>query len=116
MAEFALVLPVLALLAVGVIDLGRAFSLHVALAGAAGEAARYCARHAGDAAGTLLRAESSLDGRVALDPALTECPDVPPGSAVTVVVGATFTPATPLIASLTGGPLLVAVPATTAAL
>jgi hypothetical protein len=113
--EFALVLPVLALIAFGIVDLGRAFSLQVALAGAAGEAARYCARHPGDAGGTLRRAEWALDGRAALDPTLTGCPVMPAGAPVTVVVGTTFVPVTPLIASVSGGPLSIAVPATAVA-
>lgn len=42
-AEFALLLPVLALMVMGLVDFGRAFHQYIAGANAAREAARYCA-------------------------------------------------------------------------
>jgi hypothetical protein len=111
-AEFALVLPVLLMIAMGLIDLGRMHGTHVALVAAAGEAARYCARLPGDTDGARRRAAAALAGRAALDDELTVCPTVEPGEPVTVTVGTAFTPLTPVISSFTGGTLRLAAPAT----
>ena len=112
MAEFALMLPLLLLLLLGVIDLGRICSVQVALANAVREGARYCALHAGDTPGTRARIRSELDGRVAVDTSSTVCSLAPPGSAVTVTAAASFTPITPFISSIVGNPVIVRAPAT----
>ncbi|MBT2552948.1 TadE/TadG family type IV pilus assembly protein [Arthrobacter sp. ISL-5] len=47
--EFALILPILLMLVLGIFEFGRAFNIQVALSEAAREAARYAAVHYADA-------------------------------------------------------------------
>lgn len=49
--EFALVVPLLLLLVIGIIQFGRIYSLQIQLSGAANAGARYLAVHPGDPAG-----------------------------------------------------------------
>ncbi|NOZ71138.1 MAG: pilus assembly protein [Chloroflexi bacterium] len=55
--EFALILPVLLLLTLGVADMGRAYSAHLALMNGAREGARYLASHPYDTTGAIQRAQ-----------------------------------------------------------
>ncbi len=110
--ELAFALPVLCFVVFGVLDLGRAFSYHVMLANAAREAARYCALHPGDTAGTRARALAELDGKVPVNTASTTCGAVGAGNPVTVTVSAVFSPVTPLISSFAGSALTITAPAT----
>ena len=59
-AELALVLPVLALIALGCLDLGRAFSVWVTLTNATREGARYGCLHPADSAGIVARTEAEM--------------------------------------------------------
>ncbi|CAA9302610.1 MAG: hypothetical protein AVDCRST_MAG77-5792 [uncultured Chloroflexi bacterium] len=110
--EAALVLPILLLFLLGTIDLGRAFTVYVSVANAAREGARHCALHPGDTTGTQLRMAGELGSLVLADTASATCPTVPSGAPVTVRLAATFQPITPLISSLTGGPVRIEAPAT----
>lgn len=110
--ELALALPVLVFVVLGVLDLGRVFSYHVMLANAAREAARFCALHPGDTAGTRARALAELDGKLPTNTANTICAAVSPGDPITVTVTAVFTPVTPLISSFAGSVLTITAPAT----
>jgi Flp pilus assembly protein TadG len=112
MLEAALTLPLLLLFLVGVLDLGRVFTIQIALPNAAREAARYCALHPGDTAGTKSRAIAELNGVTTPDTSAVVCPAASAGGAVTVKIGATFTPFTPLISQITGGPIRLEAPAT----
>lgn len=99
-AEFALVLPFLALLAMGTVDFARVFYSYQALINAAREGARYCSLNAGDAAGTRIRVHGELAGKVPLSDtqlAAVTCPNAQPDEELTVRVSATFQPITPLI-------------------
>jgi Flp pilus assembly protein TadG len=110
--EMALVLPLLLVLALGIVDFGRVYASYVALAGAAGEAARYCARHPGDTTGTRARLTGALGGRGSPNVLETSCAAAAAGEAVTVDVVMTFNPVTPYITQIVGGPLRVALSAT----
>ena len=110
--EMALVLPLLLVLALGIVDFGRVYASYVSLAGAAGEAARYCARHPGDTPGTRARVTGALVGRGSPHLLETDCPAAAAGEAVTVTVVMTFTPVTPYVTQVTGGPLRVELRAT----
>jgi Flp pilus assembly protein TadG len=109
-AEFALVLPVLALVVLGMLDFARVFYMYEALVNAAREGARYCALHntltpiqrldPNRDVATRMRVVDELDGRVALTAAqiaAITCPDPGLGLPVKVTVSATFKPITPLI-------------------
>lgn len=110
--ELALILPLMVLIMLMIVDFGRVFTTYVALANAAREGARYCALHPGNTPGTQARVQGELDGRVVADTAGTVCLPVAPGQPVTVTVRATFVPITPLVTTLTGGPITVQAPAT----
>jgi hypothetical protein len=112
MVEAALVLPLLLLFLVGIADVGRAFTTSLALANAAREGARHCALHPGDSAGTRARAAAELGDHVVADVAAVTCPTAPRGQPVTVAVAATFTPLTPYVSTLAGGPIRIEAPAT----
>ena len=68
LAEFALILPILAFLVLGVADLGRAFHDYVVITNASREGARYASRFPADGAGIVrvARQEATNNG---LDPA-----------------------------------------------
>ena len=72
--EFALIVPLLALITMGILDFGRVFYTYEALANAAREGARYCALHPGTPHGTRARVAGELGGRVTPDLAATTCP------------------------------------------
>jgi hypothetical protein len=120
LVEFALIVPVLALIAVGILDLGRLFYSYEALANAAREGARYCALHAldpepGRTNDTRARISNELGGRVTPDLTATFCqPDDPtaPGSPVTVFVSAPFNLITPLMSGIVGNPVVLHASAT----
>jgi len=105
MVEFALILPILLLMVLGVVDFGRAFFTYEALANAAREGARYCALNAPATIGTQNRVQNELEGSVpGLVIATTTCATDPgSGQPVTVKAAATFSPITPRIGSLFSG-------------
>lgn len=113
LVEFALILPVLALLLVAILDLGRMFYSYEALANAAREGARYYALHPGEVAATEERVRAELDGRVSPVTITVACPEsgscanLNPGQEVRVTVSWAFTPITPLISAISGGPINV---------
>jgi Flp pilus assembly protein TadG len=99
-AEFALVIPFLALLVMGAVDFARVFYSYQAIINAAREGARYCALNPGNAAGTRTRVQGELAGKVPLTAAqiaAITCPSAQPDQELTVRVSATFQPITPLI-------------------
>jgi len=112
LVEMALILPTITLILMGVIDLGRLFYTYEALANAAREGARYCALHPGDTSGTRSRIAGELDTLVVADTSSTQCLNTPKGDPVTVSVQATFTPATPLIRTITGESMTITTSAT----
>lgn len=59
MVEFALVVPLLLLLVVGIIQFGRAFSMQIQLSGAANDGARYLSVNSTDASGARDRARAA---------------------------------------------------------
>lgn len=98
--EFALVLPVLLLLIVGIIDFGRAYNARIALSHAARESVRVWALTQ-DASETQIRAVASA-------PTLTGVVATPNGACTfgdptTVTVTANFAFITPLIGQLAPG-------------
>jgi hypothetical protein len=99
MVELALILPLLALLTMLIVDFGRIFFVHEAIANAAREGARYCALHPGDTIGVQTRV-SGEDGAGVAGATSSGCTNPGGGQPVTVTVQATFTPVTPMICAL----------------
>jgi hypothetical protein len=105
LVELALILPVLALILLGIVDFGRVFYTYGALANAAREGARYCALHPADTEGTRTRVRDELEARVSPVLAATVCANPPRGTPVTVAAAAIFDPVTPLVGGLIAGPV-----------
>ena len=66
----------------------------------------------GNTAGTLARVRGELDGRVTADLDAQGCQAPGFGKPVTVTVRAAFTPITPCVTNLTGGPITLQTAAT----
>jgi Flp pilus assembly protein TadG len=109
--EFALILPVLVLITMGILDLGRVFYTYEALANAAREGARYCALHPGEVANTQLQVTREVNGKVT-GVTSSGCTDPGRGQRVTVAAEAPFLPLTPVIRNLVGNTLTVRATAT----
>jgi len=100
LTEFVLILPILLVILAGVLDLGRLYYTHVAIADAAMEGATYAAINPDDTDGILERAQDASGGLVQIDPDLVEVafpPGMEPGAPVIVTVSYEFTMATPFI-------------------
>jgi Flp pilus assembly protein TadG len=107
--EVALLLPVLIVIAAGILDLGRAYMTLVALNDAAAEGAAYAAIHppadcTDDAAEQQIRnrAADASNALVQLDPApgliTVDCSNpATPGNPITVTVGYSYTLITPVL-------------------
>jgi len=114
LVEFALILPVLVLIVMGIVDLGRIFHTYEALANAAREGARYCALNP-NASATNLRnritgsGSGELDGKIAVatiavnGTAGAACPAASSGADVTVTLTTNFSPLTPVIRAFGAG-------------
>src|SRR6266446_2497027 len=118
LVEFALILPVLALLVLGAVDLTRAFYYYIALENASREAARVLIDFpyeyddsvgciAGNREGLPWVNVSCATGTLVISPAVNTGVNPPkrlPGrKAITVFATASFTPITPLMRQFTGG-------------
>jgi hypothetical protein len=118
LAEFALILPVMALLVLGAVDLTRAFYYYIALENASREAARVLIDFpyeyddsvgctAGNREGLPWVSVSCAAGTLIISPAantgLNPPKRVPGRKPITVFATASFTPITPLIQQFTGG-------------
>jgi len=93
MVEFALVVPVLLLITMGLVDFGRVFYVYESLANAAREGARYCALNPGDGPGVQARVEGEVNGTVS-NVTSSGCTNPGQGNPVTIVVATPFTPLT----------------------
>jgi Flp pilus assembly protein TadG len=101
--EFALVLPLLLLILMGVVDFGRALNAQVTLTQAAREGARLAALKQPNVVSKTQAAATGLSG---VTVTVTACPATPSPTANAVVqVGVTFTFITPIgaLASMFGG-------------
>jgi TadE-like protein len=118
LVEFALILPVMALLFLGAVDLTRAFYYYIALENASREAARVLIDFpyeyddsvgctVGNREGLPWVNVSCAGGTLTISPAANTGVNPPkrvPGrKAITVFATAAFTPVTPLIQNFTGG-------------
>jgi TadE-like protein len=118
LVEFALILPVMALLLLGAVDLTRAFYYYIALENASREAARVLIDFpyeyddsvgciAGNREGLPWVNVSCAAGTLTISPpantGVSPPRRVPGRKAITVFATAAFTPVTPLIQNFTGG-------------
>ncbi|MGO4383770.1 TadE/TadG family type IV pilus assembly protein [Specibacter sp. RAF43] len=77
--EFALLLPILLLLVIGIMEFGRAFNVQISASNAAREGARYAAVH---------YAEAGFTNGAAQAAALAAAPTLPAGTPVTITYSA----------------------------
>lgn len=109
LVEFALVLPVLLLIAVMVFDLGRAVYYSSTIHNAAREGARYGIVHPDDETGMKQRAIDYAIGLglqqsdIQINLNIPEDKESFPPPQVTVIINFDFIPATPLVSSLIPG-------------
>lgn len=94
LVEFALLLPLLMLILLGILDLGRITASYVILENAAREGARYGASNPGDSSGIIARAHSEASGTIINTTQMNVSPSCLPctsGNALTVQVTYPFT-------------------------
>ncbi len=127
MVEFVLVLPVMAILLAGLLDLGRAYFAHVAVTDAAAEGAAFAALlvHKDEELHDIVclpedvegedpvcrAAREATHGLIRLDDAeifveCPSCPDPTAGDPVTVTVVYPFTLVTPIVEAMVPGGML----------
>jgi Flp pilus assembly protein TadG len=99
LVEVALAMPVLILILVGILDLGRAYFTFVALSDAAAEGAAYAAIHPTNTTQAVERAVDNSNGLVVLEPSMVNViqGDLTVGSPITVTVEFEYQLLTPII-------------------
>lgn len=104
--EFVLLLPVLLLILMGMLDLGRAFYIQVTLKDMAAEGAAYAAIHPYDAEGIWRRAAEASGGMITVHPSDVDV-EYPPvlyvGAPITVTVRYSFRFLTPIMEPMMPG-------------
>ena len=101
--EFALLLPVLLTILLGLLDLGRVWYAVVTVNDCAGEGALYAAIRPDDLDGIRARAAAASSGLVQVDPEAVQVelpPTLEPGAPVTVTVPYTVTFLNPLFGTV----------------
>ena len=95
----ALILPILLILLMGLLDLGRLYFAYVAVTDAAGEGAAQAAINPTDGDAIFQRAQFASGGLVVLEAGsvITACETVSAGYPITVTVDYTHTLATPVL-------------------
>lgn len=104
LTEFALVIPILMMVVLGIVDLGRGVYSYNVLASAAREGARYGIVHGGTSNLTGIKNRVQATATLNIDPTkiVVSCPGgCTRGDPLTVTVQYVFVPATPLFTSLT---------------
>ncbi len=107
--EFALLLPVLLFLLMGLLDVGRVFYVQVTLRDMAAEGATYASIHPYDAQGIWQRAAEASGGMITISPSDVEV-EYPPvlyvGAPITVTVWYSFRFLTPIMEPMLPGGVL----------
>ncbi|MFO7743488.1 MAG: pilus assembly protein [Anaerolineae bacterium] len=106
LVEFAIILPVLLIIAAGALDLGRLYFSYVAVTDAASEGAAYAAAHPRDESAVVERARDASTITAAdsdVEYFCPTCPAVSSGDPITVTVTYSFTLATPIVEAIVPG-------------
>ncbi|MGQ9467711.1 MAG: TadE/TadG family type IV pilus assembly protein [Anaerolineae bacterium] len=107
--EFALLLPVLLFILMGLLDVGRVFYVQVTLRDMAAEGASYASIHPSDASGIWQRAAEASGGLITVSPSDVDV-EYPPvlyvGAPITVTVWYSFRFLTPIMEPLLPGGVL----------
>ena len=99
LVEVALAMPLLIIIMMGILDLGRAYLTYIALSDAAAEGAAYAAIHPSDQAQAIARAADSSGGLVVLaqDMVSVDMGEMSAGSPITVTVEYEYQMLTPFV-------------------
>lgn len=99
LVEVALAMPLLIIIMMGILDLGRAYLTYIALSDAAAEGAAYAAIHPSDQAQAIARAADSSGGLVTLaqDMVSVDTGEMSAGSPITVTVEYEYQMLTPFV-------------------
>jgi len=102
LVEVAITMPILILLVMGILDLGRAYYASITLADAAAEGAAYAALHPSRTVQIIERVADGSNPLVVIDPARISvyAPDTTPGRQITVTVQYDYQVLTPMINAL----------------
>jgi Flp pilus assembly protein TadG len=101
LVEVALTMPILILVLVGILDLGRAYFTFIALSDAAAEGAAYAAIHPTDTTQIVARAVDSSTGLVTFEPSMVKVTanEITAGNPITVTIEYEYQILTPLMSS-----------------
>jgi Flp pilus assembly protein TadG len=102
LVEVAIAMPLLLLILMGILDLGRAYFTYIALSDAAAEGAAYAAIHPENTAQIIARAADNTNGLVVLEPEMVsvDCSTFTAGSPITVSVAFDYQLLTPIVGTL----------------
>ena len=105
MVEVAIALPVIIMILVGILDLGRAFFTFIALSDAAAEGAAYAALHPSHTSEIQARAADVTTGLVVLEPDMVSVDylELTAGFPITVAVQFEYDLITPFIQAMVPG-------------
>jgi Flp pilus assembly protein TadG len=109
LVEVALTMPLLILILMGILDLGRAYWTYITLSDAAAEGAAYAAINPTDTAQAIARAADSSGGLIVLDPAMVSVTwsELSAGNPITVTVEFEYELWTPIMRDVVGGTILM---------
>lgn len=109
LVEVALTMPLLILILMGILDLGRAYWTYITLSDAAAEGAAYAALYPTDTAQAIARAAESSGGLIVLDPAMVSVTwrELSAGNPITVTVEFEYELWTPIMRDVVGGTILM---------
>lgn len=109
LVEIAVTMPILLLVLMGILDLGRAYWTYITLSDAAAEGAAYAALYPSDTEQAIARAADSSSGLIELDPAMVTVTwgELSAGSPITVTVEFEYVLLTPIMSKLVGETILM---------
>jgi Flp pilus assembly protein TadG len=109
LVEIAVTLPILLLVLMGILDLGRAYWTYITLSDAAAEGAAYAALNPTDTEQAIARAADSSNGLIELDTALITVThsELSAGNPITVTVEFEYVLWTPIMRDLVGETILM---------
>jgi len=101
LVEVALAMPLLILIVMGILDLGRAYYAYVTLSDAAAEGAAYGAIHPSNTTQIVERVADTSNPLVVIQPEMVsvDAPDTDPGNPITVTVQYEHQILTPIMSS-----------------
>jgi Flp pilus assembly protein TadG len=109
LVELAITMPILILVLMGILDLGRAYWTYITLSDAAAEGAAYAALYPKDTEQAIARAADSSNGLMELEPEMVTVTwgELSAGNPITVTVEFEYVLWTPIMRDLVGETILM---------